>query len=436
MKAGRWKPGRRGATLVLVTTIGVIVGILAMSMIELGYHARILAVRDVEKVEARCAADAGLAEAFYRMQCALASNWAEWSDAEDLPGPGSGTLPATGAQYSYQISVINSGIKYRIDSTGTYGTGPTRVSRTVHAFVGVGSYWDGLGLEQDLLAQNSAIFGTLHDVGRLSIRSNTTLANTMQFKNNVRVTGDVYSGPGSDPLSVIQTKDTISQTIAGDIGASTEELIWPPVEIPPNLSPSWNLLQGASNVVLDGSTSAKISASSSLPAGRYACYGDLIVSGGSGHPSILTISGHTVIYVQGAFDLRSYGQILLAPGASLELYVGTSLDCGNSGLFEGNTTSENPASIKIFGMSGPAPVPTCTSMILKTKSSVSVGVYAPEADVRIHNGVTSDEAFVGAMVAKSLIIDAGADFLFDTRLADLKIEDVLARFVITYWWED
>jgi len=59
---------RKGATLVLVTTIGVIVGILGMVMVQLGYHARMLAIRNVQRISSRCAADAGMVKAIFQMQ--------------------------------------------------------------------------------------------------------------------------------------------------------------------------------------------------------------------------------------------------------------------------------------------------------------------------------------------------------------------------------
>jgi hypothetical protein len=418
MKRQRDDARRRGATLVLVTTIGVIIAILAVSMIELGYDARVLAARDVEKVDARCAADAGLVEAFYKMQCALVANWGDWDDAEDLPAGGTGTVDlSTTAQYSYQISVINSDLVYQIDSTGTY----RMASKTVHALIGVGSYWDGIGLGEDLLAMNSAQFG-LYPVGApggMNIRSNTIGANTMRFMNNARVAGDVYCGPGGDPLDVIETKDTITQTIAGEIGASSEKLIWPPVSVPEGLA-----VQSATPVTLNSSTT--------LPAGaQYAYYDDLKLGAGT----VLTVSGATTIYVKGTLDLGQSGQIVLTPGATLNLYIGEALICGNSADIRGTSIGDRPT-VQIYGLSGPAPTPTCTSIIIKTKSNVSVGVYAPEADVRIHNGNTTDEAFVGALIANSLQIDMGADFLFDTRFAHRDIDDILAQFVISRWWED
>jgi Tfp pilus assembly protein PilX len=416
MKAGRCKSSRRGATLVLVTTIGVIVGILAMSMIELGYHARTMAVRDVEKVKARCAADAGLAEAFERMHAKLVRAHQAHTTFDGAINPVTdATLPGTSATYSYQVNAA--GGQYEIVSTGVCNG----ASKTVHAALGIESYTDGIGLAENLLAQNSATFGVLGTGGPgIKIRSNTNLSNGMWFKNNVRVDGEVWCGPGgNDPYAVIQTVDTMEETVSDGIGQSSELMVWPPVTVPDGLA--------------SAPTASTLTTNTSIGPGGFAYYGNLKVANGT----TLTVTGSTTIYVEGTLDLDQSGQIVLEPGANLDLYIGGSVITGNSSLISGISSVGPTPIVRIFGLSGPAPTPTCTSINIKTKSSVSVAVYAPEADVRIHNGNSSpDEAFVGALVAKSLTIDNGADFLFDTRFATVLIDDVLAQFVIDRWWED
>ena len=160
---------QRGATLVLVTTIGVIIAILSLSMIELGYSARIMAVRDVEKVSARCAADAGLAQAFMQMQEKLIRAHQDQALWTGPIGPGSGTLPGTNASYSYQLKTITG--SYEIVSTGTCGM----ATKTVHAVLDLDSYAEGIGVDTTVDAKNSTYFGivgpgTTQD---MKIRSNS-----------------------------------------------------------------------------------------------------------------------------------------------------------------------------------------------------------------------------------------------------------------------
>ncbi len=144
---------RRGATLVLVTTIGVIIGILSLSMVELGYHARILAARDVEKVSARCAADAGLAQAFMQMQEKLIRAHQDLVLWTGPIGPGSGTLEGTNASYSYLVNTVAG--HYEIISTGACGM----ASKTVTGVLDLDSYAEGVGVDKTLDAKNSTYFG-------------------------------------------------------------------------------------------------------------------------------------------------------------------------------------------------------------------------------------------------------------------------------------
>jgi Tfp pilus assembly protein PilX len=400
MKLGRNDRRRRGATLVLVTTIGVIVGILGLSMIQLGYDARILAVRDVEKVSARCAADAGLSQAYMRMQQKLIRE-SVWSGAIS---PGSGTLEATNAQYSYTVG-LTSGY-YEIISTGSCGM----ATKTVHGVLKVGSYWEGIGVDTTVNAKLGTYFGAVGpgaDEG-IQIRSNSRATNDMIFKAYVTVAGDVYSGPGSVPDDVIDVKATT--IIKGQTDASAELMVWPPIAAPTNLT-------AGPDITAAGVTT--------LPQGRYS-YASLSIP--KRVPDVVVQiapgTGPTVIYVAGEMRLGQGVEIQVLAGASLEIYVGTAL-ISSEGTGFGNDNT-NAGSLKIFGL------PTCTEIDMKTKSNTFASVYAPDADITLFN--SGD--FYGAIVGDSFEMKNSGNFYFDTRLATANIDDILAKFIISRWWEE
>ncbi len=405
MKWARNDRRRRGATLVLVTTIGVIIAILSLSMIQLGYSARITAVRDVEKVEARCAADAGLSEAYMRMEEKLNrahQSQLAWTGPIE---PGSGTLAGTNATYSYQI-LTNSGF-YQIISTGMCGA----ASKTVNAVLDLASYMEGIGVDTTVDAKNSTYFGfvgpgTIKD---MKIRSNSTNADDMIFRTNVRVDGDVFCGPGGTPSQVVEVKQNV--TIAGQVGASSYTMVWPPVPVPTNVVTTGPVLTGTMD----------------LHQGRYQYGGNLTIPNGAvisiGPDTVNVPPQPTVIYVPDTMTLGQGTEVVVKAGANLQLYIGKQLVSGNSTGFgnENNTA----ASLKIFGL------PTCTKMDLKTKSNTFATVYAPDADLDLYNS----QNFYGAIVADSFEMKNSGNFYFDTRLHQVSIDDLLARFVISRWWE-
>lgn len=396
---------RRGATLVLVTTIGVIIAILSLSMIQLGWYARLLAVRDVEKVEARCAADAGLSEAFMRMQQKLIRAHQSYPfDWTGPVGPGSGSLAGNNATYSYQVNTMAG--HYEIVSTGLCGM----ASKTVTAVLDLDSYMEGIGVDRSLDAKNSTYFGivgpgTIQD---MKIRSNSTANDAMIFRTNVRVDGDVFCGPGGVPSQVVEVKQNVS--IAGQVGASSFTMVWPPISVPTNL---------VNGPVLTGTMT--------LPQGRYGYAGNLTLP----NNTVISIAADTVnvppqptvIYVPDIMRLGQGDEIQVLAGAMLEVYIGQQLVSGNAVGFGNDNTSA--ASLKIFGL------PTCTYIDLKTKSNTYACIYAPDADVDLYNA----QNFYGSIVGDTFEMKNSGNFYFDTRLSQVSIDDLLARFVISRWWE-
>lgn len=393
---GRENRRHRGTTLVAVTTIGVIVGLLAAAMVQLGYHARMLAVRNVQGISARAAADAGMAEAVFKMQKKLITE-AGW-DNSTLPTPAGTSLDdLTSATYTFTITG-DIGTGWLIDATGTCGG----QSRSTHTQLDIGSYWEGIGVENEVDVKLGTTFGVINGIGSdMTIRSNSTIADTLKFKAFVTVPGDVICGPGGDPETVIDVK--ASTVIQGEVYAASEELEFPPVAPP----------AGTAYV------GTPITSTTTIAGGSWQ-YDEINL----GNSAVLTITAPTVLYVTGQTILGNSSEVVVEPGGSLALYLGSDLINNNStGFFNGTNDSTK---LKIYGL------PTCTEIDLKAKSDLFAAVYAPSADIDLYN--SGD--FYGAITADSFEMKNSGNFYFDVSLMTTTIEDPAAVFTVGRWWEN
>jgi hypothetical protein len=385
---------RRGSTIVLVTAIGVIVGILAMAMVQLGYHARMMAVRNVEGIKARAAADAGMVKAIFLMQKKLIDE-ATWNN-DALPSATDTTVEGTGCTFTYTVAG-STGAGWQIDSTGTC----VGQSRTTHTRLDISTYWEGIGVENTVDVKLGTSFGVIHGVpADMTIRTNSTATDALKFKAFVTVPGDVLCGPGGDPDTVIDVKATT--VISGETYAASEPILFPPVSAP----------LGTTYV------STPITTTSTLSGGSWQY--DTINLGNS---QVLTINGPTVLYITGTTTLNNSAEIIVAPGGSLELYLGGNLVNQNSVGFSNET--DNSANLKIYGLPG------CTEMDLKAKSTLYAAIYTPDAVVNLYN--TGD--FYGAVTADSFYMKNSGNFYFDMSLMSTTIDDAAAVFTIGRWWE-
>jgi hypothetical protein len=385
---------QRGSTIVLVTTIGVIVGILAMAMAHLGFQSRVLSVRNVQGIQARAAADAGMVDAIFKMQKKLIDE-PTW-DNDSLPSATDTALEGANCTFSYTIAG-NTGAGWQIDSTGVCAG----QSRTTHVRLAIGTYWEGIGVQNVVDVKVNTAFGVINGVpSDMTIRTNSTAADALGFKAFVTVPGDVLCGPGGDPETVIDVKATT--VITGQTYAASEPILFPPVPAP----------LGTTYV------STPITTTTTISGGSYQ-YDTINLGNGQ----VLTINGPTVLYVTGTTTLNNSAEIVVAEGGSLELYLGGNLVNQNSVGFSNLT--DNSVNLKIYGLPG------CTSMDLKAKSTLYAAVYAPSAAVNLYN--TGD--FYGAITADSFYMKNSGTFYFDRSLMSTTIDDAAAVFTIARWWE-
>ena len=117
----------------------------------------------------------------------------------------------------------------------------------------------------------------------------------------------------------------------------------------------------------------------------------------------ILVQGKVRVYFTGDFKMSSGPSVSLAPGATLEMYMGGSMDL--SGHCVINPTGI-PANCIIYGL------PTCTSMKYSGDAEAYCRLYAPNADIT----VTGDFDFSGSVVGNRVQFSGNASIHYDEAL--------------------
>ena len=115
------------------------------------------------------------------------------------------------------------------------------------------------------------------------------------------------------------------------------------------------------------------------------------------------ISGNCTLYVSGTFALGNSAYIYMAPGASLQLYLGGSCTLSGAGLVNAGCSAAN---CSILGL------PTCTSIDYGGSAQFIGTIYAPEAAFTLSGG--SD--MCGAVVANNMQVTGSGKLHYDQAL--------------------
>ena len=117
----------------------------------------------------------------------------------------------------------------------------------------------------------------------------------------------------------------------------------------------------------------------------------------------ILVQGKVRMFFSGDLTMSGSTSVTLAPGATLEIYLGGSMDL--SGNCVVNPTGI-PANCRIYGLN------TCTSMKYAGDSAAYAQMYAPYADIRI----IGDSDYSGSIAAKSLLFSGNARIHYDEAL--------------------
>ena len=386
----------RGSALLLAMCMIVILLAMGMGLLRLGLSSRIFSIRTASDITAQCAADAGLTKALFEMNEKLK---AELWDESTMPLGTNISLPNCDAVYSYTVT-NNLGSGYTIQSTGNSNQAQRTVSCTLQL---QGPFEAAIFTEQYLYMKNGATVDWYNydaDDGNLQIATNDAEPDSIVLHNNSTVNGNIGVGMGGDPDAVITDHGA---TVNGSTFTLTQIYELPPVTVPESLESLPSL--GTINENTTITTSARYSSI------------DL------GNSETVTISGDITLYITGDIILGNSAELGIENDASLVLYLAGDFEGKNSSLV--NNETQDPQKLTIYGLD------SCETIQFKNSTDFYGAIYAPNADVIMHN---SGDVY-GAVTAKSFEQKNSAVFNYDVSLRDVSTDDAAVYFTITNWHE-
>jgi len=360
----------QGSALALILIIAVVLLLVGNGLLGLGLQSQTLTARSCDEIRARCAADAGLAQAIQMMN--------EW-EGGDLPSMTDELLPNCDASFSFSISG-NAEDGYVATSIGVSGSREKTVSCILEAQAGGDSLWVGVCTQGTVELKNASIIASSPLGQNVEVHTNSTASDAIKIGFLAGIAGDVVVGPEGNPSTVI---DGIHR-VTGSTSAATEAMPFVPFSSPEGLTDRGSIT-GNTTITEDGR------------------YSEIDLSDWR----TISIEDDVTIYVEGDITLGTGSTLEVAEGCSLDLYVDGDIELKS--LSKIKSESNDPTQIRIYGTS------TCSDIVLKELSSAQAAVYAPNADLDLKTLT----AFVGAFMGNNMIVREVAGFFYDPDVGDL-----------------
>ena len=324
-----------------------------------------------------------------------------WNDSS-LPFGTNISLPNCDAVFSYTVTGdIGSG--YTVESTGIFGQAQRTVSCTLQL---QGPFEAAIFTKDGMELNNSAVvdwYNNTEDDKIMQIGTNNTASGSVVLRNSATVYGDVVVGLGGNPGIVI---NDYGATVTGDTCALTERYVMQPITVP-----EWLESLPSSGAIPNDTNDTTITTSA-----RYSSI-DL------GNSETVIIRGDVTLYITGDIILGNSAELGIENDASLILYLAGDFEGKNSSIV--NNETQDPQKLKIYGLD------SCETIQFKNSADFYGAIYAPNADVIMHN---SGNVY-GAVISKSFEQKNSATFNYDVLLRDVSTNDEAVYFTITNWHE-
>ena len=374
----------------------------SLALIRVGTEARLRTVKSDLQTAARFAADAGIERALYLMNEQLvAGTWV----LDAVPTFTAQSLTAANADYTVTFTGdLASG--YQVTSVGHSHNQTKTVRATIALTSPIAKDFAIFAKDSIDLKNGSTVNGFNSDdpsdtdvpakIGTLSTNNGA-----IGIDNNVTVDGDIYIVPDGDPDTIIDAHN--GANLNGDIFLLPSYYSLPPVS-PPNYTASQGAISGK-NITLHSSDSGK--------------YSKIKIS----KNGTLSINGDLTLYVTGDIELKNNAEIEVKNNSTLTLYFDGDIEAKNSSGF--NNKTEIPANLLIYGTG------TGQKIGLKNSSDLYAVIYAPDADMVVHNSVDA----YGSFIVNDMELKNSGYIYYDKALKEVSVDDELVRFSITHWEE-
>lgn len=392
-----------GAILALMVMLVLLLSLTSMALIGVARQARMRTVKNAAEISARFAADAGVERVLYLMNKNLAAG--TWT-VDDVPTYASESLTACNAAYTVTFDGnLSSG--YEITSVGRSGAAEKSVRATIELSSPFAGDYAVLTKNNLSVKAKSTISGYNSAdptetnvpvaIGTLGIAEGD-----IDVKNNATIEGDVYIGPEGDPDIVVDLHD--GDSVQGEIFVMPTALNLPTVT-PPDYAASRGAIAPSGNITLTSADSGKYDRIS-IPNNK-----------------TMTVNGDVTLYITGNITLNNGAEVKVNDGRNLKLYFDGDIEAKNSSKI--TNVSQIPAAMQLYGTG------TNQTIDLKNSTNIHAVVYAPNADMTVHNKVNA----YGSFIVDNFELKNSGDVYYDKALKDTSMDDEAVYFTITHWEE-
>ena len=398
------KKRQRGAVLLVVLLVTVVIGILGAAVSLRSVNEARLVLRQTSSTQAFWLAEAGAQKAYYditKNNCLSMKNEATQIVCTGCSSCGTGNKVLTGTlgAGTYQV-VVNNGAT-QLTSTGAFAPNANTpaLQRAVQASL-AGSPLFGyaaFSVGNMTLSNNATVdsydsalgnYGgaNIGEVG--NIGTNSGLANAIVLDNNVTIKGGVSTGAGGTVS--IGSGVVITGPVTHDNNVSLAS-----VDIPPDLV----------SAVSPGALSFSNDETKTLTAGDYK-YDNIIFN----NNVKLIISGDVNLYLteDPALQSGNNAQVIINSDSRLNIYAEGRVIFGNNVIL--NNLSKLPSNFIIYSRYTGA-----NGVTISNNGTFYGAIYAPDTDIDMSNNVT----VYGAMVGKTIDISNNDKVHFDEALTAL-----------------
>lgn len=236
------------------------------------------------------------------------------------------------------------------------------------------------------------------------VATNGTSSQVVRLTGGAIVNGSVSSGVGSNPASAISVSG--GSQVTGTRTALAVRAAVPIIPRPSSIPASSGAGQWTGNVTVSSDRR----------------YSSLQVSGNS---TVVTVSGHRKIYVDGNAQLSGAAQVQVAAGSSLTLYLTGRFTATNTARVNMNTG--NPEQFVVI-MTG-----SNQAFTLNSGAQVCARVFNPNGPIQIYGTASPYASLAGTVAASSLTMTDRGSFHADNRSGG---SDSSSAFTLTSWSEN